>query len=421
MTRQALIAGGGIGGLAATLAASRAGWDVRLYERAPAFSEVGAGVQLGPNVVRVLNGWGLQGALGRVAAFPDSLLVRDAVSGHELGALPLGKRALEKYGAPYLTLHRADLHALLLQAVRARDHVWLNLNSPVASYADSGREVTLQTQPAAAATPGLHPVPGASLLEVEGEALIGADGLWSRVRQLMLNDAPPRVTGHLAYRAMLPQTSLPARLRSQQVTVWLGPRLHVVHYPVRGGEWLNVVAIVHGQVAGDLQSWDHHANGADLQQALGHMAKLLQDLIQAVTDGGNRTGPSWRLWPLSDRPPMTSAHQQASGRVALLGDAAHPMRPYLAQGAGMAIEDAAELGSALALALDPAFDVSTVLQRYARNRWERNARVQARSLRNGQIFHAQGPLRWARDASMKLLGEKLLDMPWLYGAMPGAL
>ena len=419
MTRQALIAGGGIGGLAATLAASRAGWDVRLYERAPAFSEVGAGVQLGPNVVRVLHGWGLQDALRQVAAFPDRLLVRDALSGQELGALLLGKRALEKYGAPYLTLHRADLHALLLRAVQARDHVWLKLNSPVVGYADSGREVILRTQPAAADTPGLHSEQAAPLLEAEGDALIGADGLWSRVRNLMLNDAPPRVTGHLAYRAMLPQTSLPARLRSQQVTVWLGPRLHVVHYPVRGGEWLNVVVIVQGQVAGDLQSWDHHANDADLQQAAGQMARLLQDLIQAVTDGGNRTGPSWRLWPLSDRPPMSGAHQQAKGRVALLGDAAHPMRPYLAQGAGMAIEDAAELGSALAQALDPAFDVPTVLQRYALNRWERNARVQARSLRNGQIFHAQGPLRWARDASMKLLGEKLLDMPWLYaGAAP---
>ena len=419
MTRQALIAGGGIGGLAAALAASRAGWDVRLYERAPAFSEVGAGVQLGPNVVRLLHDWGLQDALGQVAAFPDRLLVRDALSGQELGALPLGKRALEKYGAPYLTLHRADLHALLLRAVQARDHVWLKLNSPVVGYADSGREVILRTQPAAADTPGLHSEQAAPLLEAEGDALIGADGLWSRVRNLMLNDAPPRVTGHLAYRAMLPQTSLPARLRSQQVTVWLGPRLHVVHYPVRGGEWLNVVVIVQGQVAGDLQSWDHHANDADLQQATGQMARLLRDLIQAVTDGGNRTGPSWRLWPLSDRPPMSGAHQQAKGRVALLGDAAHPMRPYLAQGAGMAIEDAAELGSALAQALDPAFDVPTVLQRYALNRWERNARVQARSLRNGQIFHAQGPLRWARDASMKLLGEKLLDMPWLYaGAAP---
>lgn len=421
MSRQALIAGGGIGGLAAALSASRAGWHVRLYERAPAFSEVGAGVQLGPNVVRVLQGWGLQDALARVAAFPDRLQVRDAVSGRELGVLPLGAQALQKYGAPYATIHRADLHDVLLQAVQARDNVWLKLNSAVASYADSGREITLRTEALAGPedAPGASPVASAPLLEVEGDALIGADGLWSRVRQLMLNDAAPRVTGHLAYRAMLPQTSLPKRLRSQQVTVWLGPRLHVVHYPVRGGEWLNVVAVVQGSVAGDLQNWDHHANGADLQEATLGTAVLLRDLIQAVTDGGNKTGPAWRLWPLCDRPPMSGAHQQAKGRVALLGDAAHPMRPYLAQGAGMAIEDAAELGAALALALDPAFDVPTVLQRYALNRWQRNARVQARSVRNGQIFHAQGPLRWARDASMKLLGEKLLDMPWLYGgAMP---
>jgi salicylate hydroxylase len=420
MMRQALIAGGGIGGLAAALSASRAGWGVRLYERAPAFSEVGAGVQLGPNVVRLLHGWGLQDALARVAAFPPRLQVRDAVSGRELGVLPLGERALQKYGAPYATIHRADLHELLLQAVQAQGNVWLKLNTCVASYADSGREVTLQTEAMAASPlaqgPDARPVGAALLLEVEGDALIGADGLWSRVRQLMLGDAPPRVTGHLAYRAMLPQASLPERLRSQQVTVWLGPRLHVVQYPVRCGEWLNVVAIVQGQVSGDLQSWDHAANAADLQAATRLTSAPLRDLIEAVTQGGSQTGPAWRLWPLCDRPPMNGAHQQAQGRVALLGDSAHPMRPYLAQGAGMAIEDAAELGSALAQALDPAFDVPTLLQRYALNRWQRNARVQARSTRNGQIFHAQGPLRWGRDVSMKLLGEKVLDLPWLYGA-----
>ena len=423
MSRQALIAGGGIGGLAAALSASRVGWDVRLYERAPVFSEVGAGVQLSPNVVRVLHGWGLQAELARVAAFPNRLQVRDAVSGRELGVLPLGRQALQKYGAPYATIHRADLHDVLLQAVQAQDRVWLNLNNCVAGYADSGREVILQTE--AVAVPGdgsgARPLLSAPLPEVEGDALIGADGLWSRVRELMLNDAPPRVTGHLAYRAMLPQASLPERLRSQQVTAWLGPKLHVVQYPVRGGEWLNVVAIVQGQVEGDLQSWDHSANAADLQAATRLTAAPLRDLIQAVTDGGSQANPAWRLWALCDRPPMSGAHQQAKGRVALLGDAAHPMRPYLAQGAGMAIEDAAELGSALAQALDPAFDVPAMLQRYALNRWQRNARVQARSVRNGRIFHAQGPLRWARDASMKLLGEKLLDMPWLYGATPRVL
>ena len=296
MSRQALIAGGGIGGLAAALSASRVGWDVRLYERAPVFSEVGAGVQLSPNVVRVLHGWGLQAELARVAAFPNRLQVRDAVSGRELGVLPLGRQALQKYGAPYATIHRADLHDVLLQAVQAQDRVWLNLNNCVAGYADSGREVILQTE--AVAVPGdgsgARPLLSAPLPEVEGDALIGADGLWSRVRELMLNDAPPRVTGHLAYRAMLPQASLPERLRSQQVTAWLGPKLHVVQYPVRGGEWLNVVAIVQGQVEGDLQSWDHSANAADLQAATRLTAAPLRDLIQAVTDGGNKTDPALR-------------------------------------------------------------------------------------------------------------------------------
>jgi salicylate hydroxylase len=401
--RQALIAGGGIGGLAAALAASRAGWDVRLFEQAPAFGEVGAGIQLGPNVVRVLHGWGLQDELARVAAFPHRLQVRDAVTGDELGVLPLGEQALQKYGAPYATIHRADLHGLLLQALQARDHVRLNLNTALASYADSGQAVTLQTGDG---------------LEVQGDALIGADGLWSRVREQLLADGPPRITGHLAYRALLPQASLPERLRSQQVTAWLGPKLHVVQYPVRGGEWLNVVVIVQGRLDGDIQRWDHASNASELEAALLLAAWPLRELVQAITDSGGEAGAGWGLWALCDRPPISGAQQQAQGRVALLGDAAHPMRPYLAQGAGMAIEDAAELGSALAQAQNQAVEVPALLQRYALNRWQRNARVQARSLRNGQIFHASGPLRWARDASLKLLGEKALDLPWLYGEAP---
>jgi len=421
MSRQALIAGGGIGGLAAALAASRAGWDVRLYERAPVFSEVGAGVQLGPNVVRVLNGWGLEAELAKVAAFPTRLQVRDARSGRELGVLPLGEQMQKKYGAPYVTIHRADLHGLLLQAVQARANVWLKLNTSLTSYTDSGSEVTLKTlQSLPASLAGGAPADAAmalapldNLLEIEGDALIGADGLWSCVRNQMLNDGPPRITGHLAYRAMLPQASLPEPLHSQQVTVWLGPQLHVVAYPVRGGEWLNVVLIVHGQVQGDLHSWDHSANAEDAQAATQFACGTLRSLIEAI--------PDWRLWPLCDRPPLSGAHQQAQGCVALLGDAAHPMRPYMAQGAGMAIEDATELGSALAQALDPAFDVPTLLQRYALNRWQRNAQVQARSVRNGQLFHAQGLLRWGRDTGMKLLGEKVLDVPWLYGAIPRTL
>ncbi len=389
MSKQVLIAGAGIGGLAAALACSRAGWKVRVFERAAEFNEVGAGIQIGPNVVRVLRGFGLEPAVARVAAFPGRLQVRNAVSGAELAVLPLGERARRLYGAPYATIHRADLHKLLLEALQQRNDVRLGLGSWLASYRETPHAVALTT------TEGL---------EVEADVLVGADGLWSRVRELMLGDGAPRVPGHLAYRTMVPQSALPEHLRSQQVTAWLGPKLHVVQYPVRGGEWLNVVAIVQGRVQSDLQSWDHGANAADLRTAMGHTCAPLQDLIAAI--------PDWRLWALCDRPPMKGAWQQAQGRVALLGDAAHPMRPYLAQGAGMAIEDADELGRSLALDTLP---VGERLQRYALNRWQRCARVQARSIRNGQIFHADGLVRWGRDATLKLLGERVLDVPWLYG------
>lgn len=388
MTQQILIAGGGIGGLAAALACSRAGGAVRLFERAAEFSEVGAGIQLGPNVVKVLQGWGLREALASVAAFPNRLQVRNAVSGHELGVLRLGDVAVQRYGAPYATIHRADLHGLLLTALKERTGTELNLCCQVEQVAQEEDGVTLQ------ASDGR---------QMQGDILVGADGLWSRVRELLLGDGPPRVTGHLAYRTLVPQHSLPERLRSSQVTVWLGPNLHLVQYPVRRGEWLNVVGIVQGQSKADPDNWDHSANAAELRVAMADTCSPLQDLIRSIDH--------WRLWPLSDRAPMRGAHEQAQGRVALLGDAAHPMRPYLAQGAGMALEDAAELGRVLTM---PGLDAPAALQRYAVNRWQRNARVQARSIRNGQIFHACGLMRWGRDLSLKLLGERLLDLPWLY-------
>ncbi|MDP3310346.1 MAG: FAD-dependent monooxygenase [Polaromonas sp.] len=391
MLRQALIAGGGIGGLAAALAVSRAGWDVRLYERAPVFSEVGAGIQLGPNVVKVLHGWGLADALAGVAAFPERLEVRSALTGETLGVLRLGSVMAQRYGAPYATVHRADLHGLLLGAVRQAG-VGLKLNHTLDRFTQDADTVTVQS---------------ADDPPVEAEVLIGADGLWSPVRQWLLADGSPRSTGHLAYRALVRQADLPQALRSSHVTAWLGPRLHVVQYPVCGGEWLNVVAIVQGAVPGDPDDWDRGTEAQELLAALAGTCVALQNIVRAV--------PAWRLWALCDRPPMQGAHEHAQGRVALLGDAAHPMRPYLAQGAGMAIEDAAELGSVLAQALDPALGVPVMLNRYALNRWQRNARVQARAIRNGQIFHADGVVRWGRDMSMKLLGERLLDVPWLYG------
>ena len=388
MERKILIAGGGIGGLAAALACSRAGWSATLLERTREFGEVGAGLQMGPNVVRRLYAWGLEQDLNKVVAFPDMLRVRAADTGDLLGRLPLGQRARERYGAPYATIHRADLHSLLLKAVEQEGTVQLHLGRWLESVVDTGSAVQIKA---------LDGIP------MEAQALIGADGLWSTVRHNLLNDAEPRITGHLAYRALIAQRDLPAYLRSQQVSVWMGPDLHVVQYPVRRGHWLNVVAIVKGQVIGDVDDWDQETHASDLQAAMGRTCNRLQDLVSAINN--------WRLWALCDRPPMAGAGEQAKGRVALLGDAAHPMRPYMAQGAGMAIEDAACLQAVLS---GPERPMAERLQAYANQRWRRNARVQARSIRNGQIFHAKGPIRWGRDAAMGLLGTRLLDVPWLY-------
>ncbi len=398
---KVLIAGGGIGGLTAALACARLGSQVAVFERATAFTEVGAGIQLGPNAMRVLHGLGLQEALTKVVAFPERLQVRSALSGATLGSLRLGEVAKNRYGAPYATIHRADLHGLLVRVLRERGDVALNLSSTVLSYAESADDISLQLN---------------QDLPVRGDLLVGADGGFSAIRHQLLADGKPQPTGHLAYRTMVLQSDLPVHLRTQQVTAWLGPRLHVVQYPVRGGDWLNVVGIVHGQVQGDMSHWDHSANAQDLQRAMAATCAPLKDLIGAI--------PSWRLWPLSIRQPMGSAREQALGRVALLGDAAHPMVPYLAQGAAMAIEDAATLaqvlaeGGALALRSEGqanTADIPALLQRYAQKRWQRNARVQARAIRNGEIFHATGIERVGRDMAMSLLGERLLDMPWLYG------
>lgn len=396
MRKQVLIAGGGIGGMAAALGAVRAGWDVRLYERAAVFSEVGAGVQLGPNVVRCLQAWGLQQSLKAVAAFPERLQVRSALSGQTLGTLPLGAQTVQSYGAAYATIHRADLHQLLLDAIRPWAEVQLHHGITIDSHNDANNVVLVRTSQGK---------------EIEGDALIGADGVHSNIRAQLLGDGPPRSTGHLAYRALARQAALPKRLRTQEVTAWLGPRLHVVQYPIRRGEWQNLVVIVQGPPPDDLAHWDHAANAADLAHALTGTCSALQDIIRAVPT----TGQGWRLWPLAARPPVQNASQMAQGLVALLGDAAHPMRPYLAQGAGMAIEDATQLQNALSM---DDLEVSLRLRRYALNRWQRNARVQARSERNGRIFHATGPVRWGRDLSLRLLGERLIDVPWLYRGDP---
>lgn len=393
MRKQVLIAGGGIAGMAAALGASHAGWDARLFERAPQFSEVGAGVQLGPNVVRRLQAWGLQKALQQVVALPQQLVARSGINGKVLASAPLGQSMVERYGAAYVTIHRADLHGVLHQAAQQRADIFINPGQEVSELLGTERVTTIRTS---------------ANKVVEGDALMLADGVWSKLRGPLLGDSSrPRVSGHLAYRALLPMTDVPVGWRSNEVTVWLGPRMHAVHYPVRRGEMMNIVVIIEGPAPQDMEHWDHAGNAQALEQALKHCSSNLQDLVRSVP----AAGAQWRLWPLSDRAPLQGPEGMAKGLVGLIGDAAHPMRPYLAQGAGMAIEDAAELQRALAM---DDLEVELRLRRYAINRWERNARVQARSIRNGNIFHATGPVRWGRDLTMRMLGSQLMDLPWLY-------
>lgn len=397
MALQILVAGGGIGGLAAALALTRRGQRVELLEQADAFGEVGAGIQLGPNATRRLASLGLSDAVTGIAARPEALVVASAVTGDAIARLPLGDAMYERYGAPYLCVHRADLHALLLDAVRASDGATLNLEARISHVEARDDAVAVVTDDARA---------------WEGDALIGADGLWSVVRSGVVGGktgpAPaPRATGHTAWRGLIDQRHLPQSRRSTDVRVWLGPRLHAVAYPVRRGDALNVVVLAESAPLGDARDWNQVASLDALQRATGRCRGTLQALIESI--------PDWRAWSLSDREPLTGARQMADGRVALLGDAAHPMLPYLAQGAGMAIEDAVALGGALG---DDASDrpggVPAALMRYAEARWQRNARVQARARRNAAIFHMTGPMRFGRDLSLRALGPTLLDVPWLY-------
>lgn len=401
---QVVVAGGGIGGLAAALACARSDVRVQLLERAPQLSEVGAGIQIGPNVTRILQAWGLGDALVQVAAFPRQLQARDARSGQVLGSLRLGERAQALYGAPYATIHRADLQAMLHTAVQAAG-VDVRLGQTVQGWRETAEGLVVSTaQEVAADAAQQRGDAAAAVPPWMADALIGADGVWSAVRQQLLGDGPARFTGHLAYRAMVAQADLPTHLRSDQVTVWMGPRLHVVHYPVRGGQWLNLIAIVHGDKPAQAEAWDATGHAQALMQAMGAVGSDLHERLASV--------PAWRQWALHDRAPLSAPSQMAQGCVALLGDAAHPMRPYLAQGAGMAIEDAQALAQCLSAGNAT---VAEQLQAYAQARWARNARVQARAIRNGRIFHAQGAVALGRNLSMRLMGERVMDQPWLYG------
>lgn len=397
MTTHVLVAGAGIGGLGAAMALARIGVKVTVLEQSDAFGEVGAGVQISPNAYKVLCDWGLVDVLKQTANFPERLQVRSTATGKLLGQLEMGNKAKNRYGFPFATLLRADLHNLLLNAVRQLTNVALHLNAKISNIVELNQQVTIKTEAGDSFT---------------ADALIGADGLWSRVRQHVMNgesvNSQPRATGHTAWRALLPMAQVPLELQQDKVTAWLAPDSHTIAYPVQQGQSLNIVYCTENR--GKINDLNGIKSMQPAYLLTSLLSKVLQETFQIATDTN-----AWTRWDLFDRPPMASSSEMyhpTHPRIALLGDAAHPMLPYLAQGAAMALEDAQSLADAVSKNSN---DLPSAFQKYTNARWQRNAKVQARASRNGMIFHAKPPVSWARDAAIRLLGEKLLNMPWLYG------
>jgi salicylate hydroxylase len=389
---RALIAGAGIGGLTAALALSRVDFKVTIFERVAALEAFGAGLQLTPNATRILAELGLLDAIRARATEPRRLRILRGRDDGELAELNLAA-SVQRWGAPYLIIHRADLQGELAAAVENRANIELRLGVELAGVDDRPGAVAVRLQRG----PLSH--------DETGDVLVGADGLRSRVREGLALDGAAKFSGQFAFRAIVPGKDLPARWLAPEVTLRLGARAHLVQYPLRGATILNLVAVIDSgwRDEGGDHPWDGAADLRTLERAFADWSRETRALIGAARD--------WRAWPLFHRPPIG---RFARGRIALLGDAAHPMVPFLAQGAAQAIEDA----GALARRLGGAQNVEAALAAYSRDRVARASRVQREALAQGRIYHMSGPLGLARDLAMRTLGpERLLARyDWLYAA-----
>ena len=385
-TLKVLVAGGGIGGLTTALCLARRGHEVAVFEQGQTFDETGAGIQISPNASRVLHSLGLADRLRAVGFLPDAAEFRDWRTGRVIASSPLGEDAARRFGAPYYHVHRGDLLGVLVEAAEAEPHITLS----------SGRAVTDVQQSVGRATLILD---GG---EASGDVVVGADGIHSTVRQMLWNDSAPIFTGHIAWRALVPSERLPTGLVRPAATAWWGPRRHFVHYYVRGGALVNCVCVVE-KTGWEVESWTERGDVAELRAELAGWSPDLQVVLDAI--------PSTSLfkWALFDRPPM---QHWGRGRVTLLGDACHPTLPFMAQGAAMAIEDAAVLSGCLG-----AHPVEDALARYADIRRRRTASVQAGSRRNGRGFHLSGAAAWARNLVAGLAGDRTMARLYRYDAL----
>ena len=380
-----LVAGGGIGGLAAALALVRQGFAVTVLEQAPELGEIGAGIQLGPNAFHAFDALGIGPNARARAVYTDEMVMHDAVDAYQVGRIPTGEAFRQRFGNPYAVIHRADVHLSLLEGAMASGRVQCLTSTRVQQVEQDATSVTVTDQHGRT-----H----------RGQALIGADGVKSVVRQQFVGD-PARVTGHVVYRAVVDKADFPADLQWNAASIWVGPNCHLVHYPLRGGEQYNVVVTFHSRQPEEWGVTD--GSKAEVESYFQGICPQARQLIELPK--------TWRRWATADREPIGT---WTFGRVTLLGDAAHPTTQYMAQGACMAMEDAVTLGEALRVCGQ---DWATALDLYQRSRVARTARIVLSSREMGRIYHAHGVERLVRnDLWRGRTPERFYDaMEWLYG------
>ncbi|WOH79171.1 FAD-dependent monooxygenase [Bradyrhizobium sp. BEA-2-5] len=394
LTRTVIVAGAGIGGLTASLTLAAQGFRVVVLEKAERLEEAGAGIQLSPNASRILVELGLKEPLARRAVTPESVNILSARAGGEIARMPLGQAAEFRAGAPYWVIHRADLQAALQAAASDHPDIDLRLGCQFEDVTKHARGLTVVQRR------------GNSRQEELAVALIGADGIWSTVRQHLFPEVQPRFSGLIAWRGTLDATALPHEYTAPRVQLWMGPNAHLVAYPIAGGRQINVVAVLPG-------TWNRPgwSTPGDINEIKGAFATArwpatARMLIGAV-DG-------WRKWALFTLPDIG---RWSEGAVTLLGDAAHAMLPFAAQGAGMAIEDAAVLAKALRDSTgENTAGIPAALKRYARVRRGRVLKVQRLARQQGRIYHLRGPAAIARDLAIRALGPErmLARQDWIY-------
>jgi 3-hydroxybenzoate 6-monooxygenase len=383
-TLPVLIAGGGIGGLAAALALVREGYAVKVLEQASALGEIGAGIQLGPNGFAAFDALGIGERARARAVYTDYMVMHDALDEYQVGMIPTGEAFRARFGNPYAVIHRADVHKSLLEGALESGRVEIAVSTTVQRVEQDGTNVTVFD-----ANGNPH----------RGCALIGADGVKSAVRAQFVND-PPRVSGHVVYRAVVDKKDFPADLQWNAAAIWVGPNCHLVHYPLRGGEQYNVVVTFHSR---EVEEWSVREGSREEVQSYFHgICARARQLIDLPKD--------WKRWATADREPIA---QWTFGRVTLLGDAAHPTLQYLAQGACMAMEDGVTLGAALR---HHGGNLEKAFKHYERSRVARTARVVLSAREMGRIFHAHGVERLVRNDLWKGRSpERFYDaMEWLY-------